>query len=105
MSRRDEASWLVSARRCFFGGNDLRRMKMGWVSPSSGGNAGMLNGRILLLHSVQHFKSWRGAFGELVLLFFPPSPQLCHLGCNGTSCGFGWPPVCSPLGCVVGACF
>lgn len=24
------------------------------------------------------------------------TPQLCHLGCNGTSCGFGWSPNRSP---------
>lgn len=31
--------------------------------------------------------TWRA-----ISTLFPPSPQLCHLGCNGTSCGFGWSP-------------
>lgn len=41
------------------------------------------------------FKSCQGAFGEPSLLFFSTSLQLCHLGCNGTSCGLGWSLNCS----------
>lgn len=92
----------VPGANCFSGGSDVSHMKVRGVFP-------LLvvmprgDGRIPLLSSGQHFNMAR-AFGELALPSFPPSPQLCHFGCNGTSCGFGWSPVCSPLGRVVGVC-
>lgn len=95
MGSREKASWLVIARALFLWGNDLRLMKIRGLFPllvvMLRGRGPATSAQLCAALQIKVRSTW-GAISTLL----PPSPQLCHLGRNGTSCGFDWSPDRSP---------